>query len=349
MNRGKTIKELRNRLDIVYPSSTYTSNDIRNDGINYWKGKKIISAKQWNKIYDKNSTITDNYKMTLTSRQPLQYFPDDFNGPISSIGVGEELTEEIQKWNTEYYDLLEFRKNPTLGRNKCSKCLLSGFFDDPLFVGIEKVFARIVSDICNEINNNTLNLSAYPCKVMNFFKCPFEGKDEHTNSNYSNYPFSIEDLFALQRISFVIEQAISTFLETTRNNEIIYQVDFEKDRVQEIHTNYYGEPYSWEWQDNVKEQLSKVKPLISTTIQIRNEQDIYDILTNKEKLESLLQEYENNKLNHQDERLQQVCCDENTPCVPNDERNSNNEEVISSISTTIESLAGLKKQQQQLH
>ena len=29
----------------------------RNDGINYWKGKKIISAKKWNELYEKNSHI----------------------------------------------------------------------------------------------------------------------------------------------------------------------------------------------------------------------------------------------------------------------------------------------------
>ena len=51
------------------------------------------------------------------------------------------------------------------------------------------------------------------------------------------------------------------FLKLTKNNEIIYEVDFENDRVQEIHTNYNGEPESWGWNDNVKEQLSKVKPI----------------------------------------------------------------------------------------
>ena len=49
---------------------------------------------------------------------------------------------------------LEFRKNPTLGRNKCSGCIFSTDLDDPLFVGIEKVIARIVSNHCN---NNNLN------------------------------------------------------------------------------------------------------------------------------------------------------------------------------------------------
>ena len=63
------------------------------------------------------------YTTTLTSRKPLQYFPDDYNCSISLIGVGDKLKEEIQQWNTEYYELLEFRKNPTLGRRKCYGCI----------------------------------------------------------------------------------------------------------------------------------------------------------------------------------------------------------------------------------
>jgi hypothetical protein len=73
-------------------------------------------------------------------------------------------------------------------------------------------------------------------------------------------------------------------------NKIIFEVDFENDRVHEIHTKYNGEPESWGWQENVKEQLSKVKPI--SPIVIRDEQDIYNILTNREKLELLLEEYE---------------------------------------------------------
>ena len=139
---------------IVHPYSASSINhQNRNDGINYWKGKKIISTKDWNDLYEKSSTYTNTYKTTLISRKPLQYFPDDYNGSISAQGiVDEKLKEEIQKWNNDYYELLEYRKNPTLGRMKCSKCLLSGSNDDPIFVGIEKVFARIVSKQCN--NNN---------------------------------------------------------------------------------------------------------------------------------------------------------------------------------------------------
>ncbi len=128
MNLDKTIKELTNRLDVVYPYSSSTSNGIKSDGINYWKGKKIISAIKWNEIYEKNSTYTDKYRITLVSREPLQYFPDDYNGSISSFGTIEKLKEEIEKWNKEYYELLEYRKNPTLGRNKCSQMYIFNSF-----------------------------------------------------------------------------------------------------------------------------------------------------------------------------------------------------------------------------
>jgi hypothetical protein len=303
MNINKTIKELHNRLDVVHPYSASSVNHLNKyDGINYWKGRKIISTKDWNDLYEKSSTYTDTYKTLLTSRRLLQYFPDNYNGSISATGIVEDdkLKEDIQKWNTDYYELLEFRKNPTLGRMKCSKCLLSGSNDDPIFIGIEKVFSRIVMKHCNNNNSvndysHSLNIT-YHCNVMNIFSCPFVSiKSYNENEEIeSKYPYKREDLFSLHQISFAIEQAITTFSEITKDNEIIYEVDFKNDRVHEIHTKYNGEPESWGWHENVNEQLSKVKPI--SNILIRDEQDIYNILTNREKLEYLIEEYEKQQL-----------------------------------------------------
>jgi hypothetical protein len=113
-------------------------------------------------------------------------------------------------------------------------------------------------------------------------------------------------------------------------------VDFENDRVKEIHTNYNGEPYSVGWNDlNVKEQLSKVKPI--SNIVIRDEQDIYNNLTNREKLETLIEEYEkknSHRLANEEKQLQ-ICCDEKSPCVPTNADNDdpNNKKIISSKTT----------------
>ena len=68
-------------------------------------------------------------------------------------------------------------------------------------------------------------------------------------------------------------------------------------RVQEIHTKYNGESDSWGWNDDVNEQLSKVKPI--SNIVIRDEHDIYNSLTNREKLENLLLEYYNEEQKQQ--------------------------------------------------
>jgi hypothetical protein len=90
INLDKTIQELTNRLDEVHPYSasfSISNYQHRNDGINYWKGKKIISAKDWNELYEKNSKYTYSYTTTLTSRKPLQYFPNDYNGSISASGI----------------------------------------------------------------------------------------------------------------------------------------------------------------------------------------------------------------------------------------------------------------------
>jgi hypothetical protein len=344
INLDKTIKELTDRLDEVHPySSVYSSisnHQNRNDGINYWKDKKIISIKDWNNLYQKSSTYTNTYTTILTSRKPLQYFPDDYNSSISVIGVEDKkLKEEIQKWNIDYYELLEYRKNPTLGRMKCTKCLLSGSNDDPIFIGIEKVFARIVSNQCNNAFKNQFHVPiTYHCNIMNIFSCPFESIEN------SKYPFKRDDLFTLHQISFAIEQSISTFFEITKDNEIIYEADFVNDKVQEIHTKYNGELESWGWQKNVKEQLSKVKPI--SKIVIRDKQDIYDILTNREKLECLFQEYEKKNSHSLDiEGKQQVCCDENPPCVLDEKYNSNNEK---DSTTTTETLDASKEKNQQL-
>ena len=352
MNLDKTIKDLTNQLDSVHPAST--NGGISHDGIHYWKSKQIISVKDWNELYEKNSTYTDNYKTTLTSKKPLQYFPDDYNGSTSLLSVIDQLKEEAQNWHTDYYELLEYRKNPTLGKMKCSKCLLSGSNDDPIFVGIEKVFGRIVSNQCNNDNTNAKSngFISYHCNVMNIFSCPFESKEEYRNNNREEIklPYTKENLFALHQISFAIEQAITTFFEITKQNEIIYEVDFVNDRVKEIHTKYNGEPERWGWNNNVKEILSKVKPILNLVI--RNEQDIYSILTNREKLECLLEEYEKKYQLDRGEQ-QKVCCDENTPCVTNDieeDNNSNNKKTLTA--NIIESLVEVteeKKQQQLQH
>ena len=42
-------------------------------------------------------TYTDTSTIILTSRKPLQYFPNDYNGSITSLGVKDELKRRSSK------------------------------------------------------------------------------------------------------------------------------------------------------------------------------------------------------------------------------------------------------------
>jgi hypothetical protein len=84
-----------------------------------------------------------------------------------------------------------------------------------------------------------------------------------------------------------------------------------------------------------------VKPI--SNLIIRDEQDIHDVLTNREKLENLIEEYERKQLDRE------VCCDENAPCVPTTtyHDNSNNENIVLDRTTTIPSLITVKGKKEQ--
>jgi hypothetical protein len=106
---------------------------------------------------------------------------------------------------------MEYRKNPKIGRTKCFGCLLSPDAEDSaLFIGINKVIARVLED--NEAsannskkdNNNTTSTrstsaSIYPCKVLNRYACPFDNKGGKIKADAN---FDVDGLFALYNIAF---------------------------------------------------------------------------------------------------------------------------------------------------
>jgi hypothetical protein len=87
----KSVNNLSQRLDKLDPD---TSSNNRNDGINYWKGRKIIPLYKWLKI-TKANTISrrENYNV----KEGLQYFPDDYIQYIFPLGIPEDLKEDANK------------------------------------------------------------------------------------------------------------------------------------------------------------------------------------------------------------------------------------------------------------
>ena len=116
MNLDKSINNLTQRLDRISPE---TSNEANlNDGIIYWRGKKIIQLDQWFQI-----------KKDYGLKAALQFFPNQyppFGLPCAVEGIEDtKLKEEADKWYSEYEVLMEYRRNPTYGHEKCFRCLLS--------------------------------------------------------------------------------------------------------------------------------------------------------------------------------------------------------------------------------
>ena len=282
-------------MDKLYPDDTSSNSS---DGVNYWKGRKIIPLDRWLKI-TKANTISgrENYNV----KEGLQYYPDDYFAWMFPLGgIPEDLKEEADKWYLHYIELMEYRRNPHYGRTKCFRCLLSPDMEESaLFVGINKVISRAMEGEDNETSSNnskkddnsnntspstSTGTSIYPCKVLNRYVCPYDNKSAVSHDAMSN----VDYLFALYDLAFQVELAFSHAYSMSKSNEIIYETDFETGKVKEIYANYHGDPYSFSTEYPLKEKISKVYRL--SKVPIRNVQDIYNALTDKETLDKVLEQ-----------------------------------------------------------
>ena len=294
----KSVNNLSQRLNKLYPD---TNSNSSNDGINYWKGRKIIPLDKWLKI-TKANTISrrENYNV----KEALQYFPDGYFEYMFPLGIPEDLKEEANKWYSEYIELMEYRRNPRYGRTKCFHCLLSPDAEDrALFIGINKVIARALEDdnyynnskkdTSNSDNNSySFSLSTstetpiYPCKVLNRYACPYDNKGSKIKPDAN---FDVNNLFALYKLAFQVELAFATAYSMSKSNETIYEADFKAGKVKEIYANYHGDPYSFSIEYLLEEKLSKeVKKL--SKVPIRNVRDVYNALTDRDTFDKLLQQ-----------------------------------------------------------
>ena len=85
-----------------------------------------------------------------------------------------------------------------------------------------------------------------------------------------------------------MELALAKAKGMTKSNETIYETDFEAGKVKEIYANYYGDPYLFSTEYPLEEKLAEVKRL--SKVPIRNVQDIYNALKDRETFDKLLQQ-----------------------------------------------------------
>jgi hypothetical protein len=97
----------------------------------------------------------------------------------------------------------------------------------------------------------------------------------------------VDDLFNLSEIAFQVELALGKAQAKSKSNETIYEADFEAGK-EEIYANYRGDPYSFSTEYVLEEKLKEVKRL--SKVIIRNVQDVYNALRDRETLNKLLEQ-----------------------------------------------------------
>lgn len=255
MKLDKLIKDskLVERLDKLDPDNASGS---KNDGINYWKGKKIVTIAEWKKKFGRSDMAYQEGIEVQNTKEALQYFPDDYEKSLFPLIVPEELTEVTNEWINRYFELMQFRNNSKFGRTKCSTCLLCPDREkDGNYVGLRRLVARTIEvrkeekEGYDNLHTPTTKQSLYPCPVLNRFRCPYDREEmkkkpthQQQVTNEDSNTYDIDYLFMLGANCSRVESAI---IKATKENSIV---------------------------------------------PIKNLEDVYNALTNRETLDKLLQQ-----------------------------------------------------------
>jgi hypothetical protein len=133
--------------------------------------------------------------------------------------------------------------------------------------------------------HNKVHVSGYTKKPLLAKSSDRSKFNLQINSNL----LDVDDLFNLSEIAFQVELALGKAQGMTRSNETIYETDFEAGKVNEIYANYRGDPYSFSTEYQLEEKLGKEVKRLSK-VPIRNVQDVYNALTDRETLNKVLEQ-----------------------------------------------------------
>jgi hypothetical protein len=283
LNLDKSIIKLIDRIEKLDSSN----GNKKSDGINYWKGKKIISLEEWFNISRTNYLSNpDKHKI----KEGLEYLPNGYCEVIFPLGVPDEIIESVNEWDKHYIELMDYMKNPDFGKRKCRDCLLSPNNEGSYF-GIYKFIANALEITeSDDFEDGNKNISRnYPCQIVNFYSCPYQ-TDKVEQHNLET--ITRRDLFSLNQIAEIIGRALSKAINI-KSNRIIYKINFQLGKVREIDTFLCEDPYAQNLpggkpiEHRLKEISERIEKL--SILPMRNLDDIFSILTNKEKLDTVLQ------------------------------------------------------------
>jgi hypothetical protein len=194
----KRIEELNKKLDEM-ESATKESG-----GLLFWRGKKIISVEQWQSIAKRG-----RYE------EAIKYIPNGFiSYPLLGLASQNETgrgynDERCNKWIDDYYDYLDYSRNPKLGETKCGRCLLVDDKDQIVSTGLD----------LRKIVRKSIQLSL---KSAGKSSSPLSSETEQSNSSDSISSSSIHNDHHkdLQETPAVIEEEDNEQREEEKNSMV---------------------------------------------------------------------------------------------------------------------------------
>lgn len=218
-----------------------------------WKGKKIIPLLEWRK------------KFNIFTLEWKNYFPEEFSDDLLFPPNGEEseFTKHEDEWWAEFIEYMEVARPASYGKHKCRHCILNTNML-PLTTTIRDAFMKtyVASDDKS---------FEFPCNVVNFFKCPYGAK-------YA-LPLNVHGYMGK-----VLDDVLKYNIRSTEHKRSTYRVDFIIDKI--FH------PAGFDGFDSspckISDVLNKLKfPRVENTSNV----DLYEIITTRDKLKSVLEEY----------------------------------------------------------
>ena len=112
-NNKKRTDELQRKLEEIEARYVTYNTLNRNDGVNYWRGKKIISLNDWAELLNVSEVLTKGSLRYQYTKQALEFFPNDYSWWLTfPNGVEAEFKEEAYRWKIDYMQLMKHRNNP---------------------------------------------------------------------------------------------------------------------------------------------------------------------------------------------------------------------------------------------
>lgn len=217
-----------------------------------WNGKMIIPLSEWRK------------KQNFNTHEWRDYYPDQYvPNLLTYAGDNETINGYQDEWWRGFSQYMESIKEPVYGKAKCRRCILN-----PVALPLTTTIRDALVKTNQSMDGKPFE---FPCEIVNKFKCPYEDMND-------------QDYLAVLGVTWrILDDALKYNTKLTEHRLNTYTVDFEKKKIVQI-LRLDDSPQS----RDVEDFFSKLK---FPKFEIMGHDGLYDVITTRDKLKSVLEEY----------------------------------------------------------